>query len=692
MLYIRCIMKSYHSIAIAILLSGLIASLASCKDEVDESDLFTFTGETAYSYLQNNEDFTDFAYILSRVKLSKRSQSTISELLSARGNYTVFAPTNEAIEHFLDSVYETKNFDLTQIPDSMAEAIAKNSLIDHKEQPSYLSTTFVTGALGKTNMNSRYIQIDYDNAPDGSLITLVNLRSRIITPDIEVINGVIHTIDHVIDMSASTLPDLIKQTENTRIFGKLLELTGWDDSMLLYIDQAYEEYHAPMGNIDKGGGYAEGEMGPTPEHHFYGYTAFVEPDSIFVEKWGIPAPIIVNGNVQNYDEIIAACTEKCKEVYPNATDEDLTSTRNAVNQFVSYHLLPERIIYNLLVVHKTEMGYAWKSPDILSINAWEYYETMGYPRRIIKITEGAQTKGKRINRHSTYNNGFFDKYDEASCDRPGIKILENNGGLVSNALNGFYYTLDDILVYDEDVPNKVLNERMRYDFTAICPDLMTNGIRQMDQNDPWIPILPGYLKNWWYNEDTYWRYAPYYSTSIANYQCDEINILGQYDFIFRLPPVPYDGTWEFRICAPEISHFGMFQVYLGTDRNNLMPIGLPLDFRLPSSNPKIGWVMDTNDIDYNREVDKTMRNHGYMKNTMHDGPTSGSAVNVSMRAQNGDYIRLRKIIYNGRMTPEETYYVRIKSVLENTRTCCMLDFFELVPKSVYGGEEMEDPW
>ena len=67
-------------------------------------------------------------------------------------------------------------------------------------------------------------------------------------------------------------------------------------------------------------------------------------------------------------------------------------------------------------------------------------------------------------------------------------------------------------------------------------------------------------------------------------------------------------------------------------------------------------------------------------------------MNVSMRAQNGDYIRLRKIIYNGRMTPEETYYVRIKSVLENTRTCCMLDFFELVPKSVYGGEEMEDPW
>jgi hypothetical protein len=63
-----------------------------------------------------------------------------------------------------------------------------------------------------------------------------------------------------------------------------------------------------------------------------------------------------------------------------------------------------------------------------------------------------------------------------------------------------------------------------------------------------------------------------------------------------------------------------------------------------------------------------------------------------MRSVQGDYIRLRKILWSGFMSPEETYYVRFKSVLENTRTCCMLDYFEIVPKCVYNGVEEEDPW
>ena len=671
---------------------GLLALMTSCRDEVDDSDLYTFTGKKAYGFLADSKDFSDFAYILSKVKLSEKSTSTISELLSARGNYTVFAPSNEAIAFYLDSIYNTKGYDITQIPDSTAESIAKNSIIDNKDGNAYLSTDFVVGALGTTNMNSRYIQIDYANAADGKLITRVNTNSKIITPDNEVYNGVVHTIDHVIDMSSSTLPDLIKRTDNLRIFAKLLELTGWADSMLEYIDRYYEENHPLMGNVDKGGGYAEGEMAPTPEHRFIGYTAFVEPDSVFEAQWGIPAPKIVGGNVENYDEIISEVIEKCKEAYPNATSEDLKSQDNAVNQFVSYHLLPMRIIFNKLVVHKTEIGYAWKSPENLTIDCWEYYETMGKPRRLLKLTEGSQTEGKRINRHATYDNGFYGNYRETSCDRKGARVYESNGNLVTNALNGFYYPIDEVLVYDDDVPNKVLNERLRFDFSAICPDLMTNGIRQMNQDDPWIPIPQGYLKNWWYTEDTYWRYAPYYNTSIDNYQCDEINILGQYDFIFKLPPVPYAGTWEFRICAPEVQHFGMFQPYIGTDRNNLSPIGLPLDFRLPSSNPTIGWKADTNDLDENREIDKDMRNHGYMKNIMHDGHTSGSAVSLPLRAVQGDYIRLRKILWSGYMSPDETYYVRFKSVLENTRTCCMLDFFEIVPKSVYNGATEEDPW
>lgn len=685
-------MKAIKKVCLFILLG---ISFCACNDNVDESNLYVFTGKSAYTFMESSEDLTKFAYLLSQVQISAKSPSRFSELLSARGNYTIFAPSNEALQTFLDSVYSTTNFDITQTEDSIAEFVVRNSIIDNGESDAYLSSEFITGTLDEPNMNDRYIQVGFgtDSITDKAYI-IINTSSRIISEDNEVSNGYIHVIDKVIDMSNSSLPDLIKKTSNIRIFAHFLDATGWADSIVQYIDLDYEYDHPEYGSIDPGN-TSGGEVGPSPEHRYIGYTAFVEPDSVFVQQWGIPEPIEDEmGNVTNYAEIEAAFIAKCKEAYPEATSDDFTSMNNAVNQFISYHLLPERITWNKLVVHKNELGYAWNNPTKLTIDCWEYYETMGRPRRLIKLTEGSQTDGIRINRHCTYDNAFFGTYEELEVDRPGALVTQTNGGHVTNALNGFYYTLDQVLVYDDDVPNKVLNERLRFDFASICPDLMTNGQRQV-QDNTWRFIPVGYLSTFWYTDDTKWRYVPYWGGGNDNMQCDEINILGQYDFTFKLPPVPFEGTWELRMCAPEIQHFGMFQVYLGTNKDNPTPIGLPLDFRVAASNPKIGWENDPDDgdMDLIREIDKKMRNNGYMKNNKHNGrPNSGGVVSTPMRAATGDYIRLRKILWNGTMNPNETYYVRIKSVLDNTRTCCMLDYFEMVPKSVYNGETGEDPW
>lgn len=675
-----------------ILLAAFVLFVAvACRDEVDESDMYTFKGETAYSFLQKTSGYQKYAYLLTKVKLSKKSPTSVADLLSARGNYTVFAPRDSAVQYFLDSVYQTKDYDINQIPDSMAQAIVENSIINNGNDEAYRTPSFVVGVLSITNMADRYLQVSYGTKNDGSLETKINVYSKIIQPDQEVANGVVHGLDRVINMSVSTLPDLLRSVGNMRIFSRMLDVTGWKDSLVAYLDEEYEYNHPLEGSIDPGN-TAGGEVGPSPEHRFFGYTAFVETDSVFEAEWGIPKPVIVDGNVQNYDEIESAFIEKCKEAYTNATSTDLKSKDNAVNQFVSYHLLPERITFNRLVIHHNEMGYATGDPTRLSIDCYEYYETMGLPRRLMKITEGSQTDGKRINRHATYDDGFFGDYHETSCDRPGILVSDQNALYASNALNGFYYPIDHVLVYDDEVPNKVLNERLRFDFLAICPDLMTNGMRRIEDNR-WRFIPNKYLTNWWCTDETLWRYVPYWDSGNYNLQGDEINILGQYDFVFRLPPVPFYGTWELRFCAPEITHFGMFQIYIGTDRSNLQPVGLPLDFRIAASNPVIGWEADTQDLDRNREIDKNMRNHGYMKNCMHDGAPNGKkTVTVPMRAANGDYIRLRKIICAMPMSPDKTYYVRIKSVLENKRTCCMLDYFELVPKNVYNGLEEEDPW
>ena len=670
-----------------------VALCMGCKDEVDESDLYTFKGQTVTSFLEESDKYSDFAYICSRVKLSKRSDSNVSQLLSARGNYTVFAPTNEAIHRYVDSVFVSKNFDITQLPDSVAEYIVRNAIIDNGNAPAYLTTDFLVGALEKTNMQDRYVTVSYANdSATGNATTLINEHSRIINPDVEVSNGVIHGVDNVIMMSNAYLPDLIEQTDNLKVFAYLLRQTGWDMKMMQYRDENYEQNHEEYGTDINGNAY------PYPAHRYIGYTAFVEPDSVFVTKWGIPEPVVENGILVNGPDIMEIVTRKCEEVYSDAKDSNLRSEENAVNQFVSYHLLPERLTLDKLVVHHAEMGYAYNTPTQLSIDCFEYYETMCTShRRLVKLTEGKQTEGKRINRHCKYktdvSRGEF--YEEYDVDRPGVLIEEGNRGRINNALNGFYYTIDDILLYDKDVPNVVLNERLRWDVSSLLPELMTNGYRLVTDNQS-RPFPAGYFSTMSTTEACRFWYMPYYSSTVDNYQGDEHNVRGQYDMTLRLPPVPYYGTFELRIAAPMNTTFGMAQLYLGTNPNNLSPIGLPLDLRQDYSKPNIGWEQDTEDWEHNYENDKVLRNHGFMKPPYHDGikNSGGTVITESMRntTRYAGNLRMRKIVYQGTISPDEVWYMRVKSVLENTNLSFLWDYMEWVPKWVYSGPEPEDIW
>lgn len=676
---------------LSVILLGFVA-FGSCKDEIDQSDMYVFTGKTVTSFLDENpDDYSNFTYILKQVKLSPKSQSTVYDLLSARGNYTLFVPDNQAVQSYLDSIYQQKDYDITILPDSMAEYIVRNSIIDNKQQEAYLSTDFFTGALETTNMNDRYITISFDTLPGGSTATYVNEKSRITTSDIEVTNGVLHRINHVLELSSATLPALLAQTENTKIFSYLLDVTAWTDSMQRYRDDWYE-YNRPETIKD-----GDNNSIKTPEHRYYGYTAFVETDEIFHEKWGIDMPVLSdNGLVTNYATILRQIEEKCKEYY-DGTDTDYRSQDNPVNQFVSYHLIKARIPLDKLVIHYAEMGYSFNNPTNLSIDCFEYYETMGKQRRLIKLTEGKQTEGKRINRYVSKRN--LKTYEEEFVPIPGILIGESNEGHNLNALNGFYYPIDDILLYTDDVVNKVLNERIRFDISSIIPELITNGYRRLmsNVNSNGTAFPSSYFEDFKYDHSTMcYKYYDGYATTWPDYQGDEHNITGQYDFTFKLPPVPFEGTWEIRWAVPTFDNRGMAQFYFGENPDNLKAIGLPVDLRLRPTNPSIAWEADDpDDEDHNNENDKIMRNHGYMKPPMHDGITRGGVVTESLRNTESyrSYLRLRKIIYTGTLSPGKTYYLRCKSVLENTKTQFVMDWLEYAPKNVYANDlNPEDKW
>ena len=91
-----------------------------------------------------------------------------------------------------------------------------------------------------------------------------------------------------------------------------------------------------------------------------------------------------------------------------------------------------------------------------------------------------------------------------------------------------------------------------------------------------------------------------------------------------------------------------------------------------------------------------MRNHGFMKPPYHDGikKSGGTVITESMRNTTtyANNLRLRKIVYTGTFDPDEVWYVRVKSVLENTNLAFLLDYLEFAPKWVYSGSEAEDIW
>lgn len=676
-------------------LCALLVGFTSCSDSIDESNLYSFSGETVSSYLKSREDCSEFVALLSKVNLSKKSKSTLIDLLSTRGNYTLFVPTNEAVKAYITEVTGvTDNPTIDCLADSVAEELVKGCIIDNGSNSAYQTSSFQQeGTLDKVNMNERYITVGFDTMPGTKkAIYLINNNAIITDGDHELENGYVHIVSAVPSSSSTTLPDLISTASNMRIFSRLLKETGWDKNMVKYLDADYEDNHPEEGRSSAASGTF-----PCPEHRKYGYTAFVEPDSIYVSEWQVPEPVVDNiGTITNWDDILDVIKKKCAEkcLYTN-TSNDLTSEDNAVNQFVAYHILPMSITYNKLVIHFCEAYFSYTSMENLTVNLDELYTTIGKHRRLMKITEGATTDGKRINRYSLYDPDNRSYYNEIQVDDAGALISAFNGKYLSNALNGFYYPVDRMIYYSEYTRDKVLNQRLRFDTPSFLPEIMSAGIRRpnyrVEYNLPKNFIDEEEITR---TDETEMIYKATFSSEWQDYNGDEIQALGQYDFTFLLPPVPSDGTYEFRIGLSNTDSRGMAQVYFGDDKNNLSAVGLPLDMRLTADNPSVGWVKDGTDEAANKENDKTLRNHGYMKAPKIYGFPSPSGATVLMRDFNmWGQLKVRRILYTGDMKAGKKYYCRFKSLLDNPNAQFFFDYIELVPKSVYSNPaKEEDIW
>ena len=139
----------------------------------------------------------------------------------------------------------------------------------------------------------------------------------------------------------------------------------------------------------------------------------------------------------------------------------------------------------------------------------------------------------------------------------------------------------------------------------------------------------------------------------------------------------------------------LFQFFWGDDRDKLVPQGIPLDLRIsglyfrtskemrPSG---MAWELDGEDEERNAEVDKKLRNNGFMK-----GAKIYSQDNV--KTGRDDETQIRRIIVKQHMDPEKVYYLRFKACLDLPERYIIFDYLEYCSKEVYDNPNTpEDVW
>ncbi len=692
----------------------------SCTEEIDTSARYVFTDETIASYLEKHSQYSQYVRLMNQVRVSPRSETTVRQLMTARGNYTCFAPTNEAIDAYLDSlcareIISSPSWDAfpdSTTLDSIRKVIVHNSIIDggdidYSGKRVYFETAdfplnnneeFPTSTMGDRKLSVQYSETN----PDSMWINneaLISLQNR----DIPASNGVIHQVESVIAPPNNTLGDLLKSYidenhEGYLVAAKMIEACGLFDTLSKVRDEAYEMMYLEGKLQNLKNHPTEGSIGYLPEHRKYGFTLFAEPDAFWAEALQKPAKDITLEDITQY--LVS------QGVYPDAkADENYKSPDNLIYQFITYHLIPFRLSPDKIIIHYNEKGYSLER-KVPTVSMSEFYTTMG-KRRLLKIFESRESQGVYLNRFPVLNNGRRSNYREAYCDPDKVGLFVDKENANMKALNAVIYPINGLLHYSDDVRINLQKQRIRFDVSAVFPEFINNDLRGQTITTPQhmtvgIPTdnTYKYLEDLSISDLTLFYYLMGRGKGWPNYLADELNVIGRYEMILRLPPVPRKGTYELRLgnsCG--CNYRGMCQVYWGTDPNNLPVTGTPMDFRLngieritPIGNfpSGVGWEPDVDDDeDYNAEVDKKMRNNGFMK-----APEIYAAgLPGTVQTARDNYYTTRRIMLTATMDPDKTYYLKFKNVMDDETKQFYMDYFEFCAKEVYDNPETpEDIW
>jgi uncharacterized surface protein with fasciclin (FAS1) repeats len=464
--------------------------MVSCVSDNYDEHLRTFQDETIASWLEKNSDrFSKFTELLRRTQ--------VLDLMAAYGTYTIFVPSNEAVDAYFAELGIT--------PEELPEDELFDLVYNHIMKVTLKSIDFPMGTTPDATLGGHYLNFTYDNNSESHSIN-VNTYSRLLSIDEEVHNGVIHTVDGMIRVSRIFLAEVIATDPRCSLFGEALYATHLNDSMMMTDDKNYET------GSEQSRKRNETASMSYPEYLKRGYTAFVETDSVFNAA-----------GIYTLDDLKAYAAKIYDRMYPGDSNvSDPTQRNNSLNRFVAYHIMDRIQSSNEFLTEDMDYHYVPGSPR------YAYMEMMA-PNTLLEILDATY-----INR---MRNGS------------SIQFVTTN----HEAINGLYHTIDGILAYSYDVENDVLNKRIRIDFASMIPEMLSNKLRTTWR---WIILPHGYCSKISMSEDTQLQYiwGPH------NYEWDEVLPCGRYDITVRIPPIPA-GAYEIRYGYSPYVERGVAQLY-----------------------------------------------------------------------------------------------------------------------------------
>ncbi len=196
-----------------LLTACFLFGVTACSDPLDGKTFKTSDELMMDEFMADPvNNLTDFLKIVDK--------ANYRGMLHAYGKYTCFAPTNEAVQTYLQSKNKTI--------ESLSQAEAADFASYHIVGDTLSTADFIEGRLEVVNLQKQFLLTHIKADPTG-IYYLVDRKAKIIRQNLREGNGIIHVVDNVLSKPEKTLAQNIDALpESYSIFKKLIKDTGFE--------------------------------------------------------------------------------------------------------------------------------------------------------------------------------------------------------------------------------------------------------------------------------------------------------------------------------------------------------------------------------------------------------------------------------------------------------------------------------